>query len=241
MNIIINYSLNKLLSILYGAILISLTSCGSSSNGDTAEKQSPQNASGGSQTATSKNLKIVFFGDSLTEGYTLDQKDAYPNLIQQKINAANNLNQGAAHLVYNLGISGDTSEDGLNRITKAVELTPDIFVLALGTNDSLRGLDLNKFRSNLEKIIETIQSYSTNTKIIIAGFKDLRNRGNAYSQTYENTFKEISQEKGLILIPDLLQGVQGVSSLNMSDKIHPNIEGQKVIAETVWQYLSPLL
>ena len=214
----------------YSFILINLISCGSS--GENNSSNNPAN----NLSLTKNKQKIVFLGDSLTEGYTLDQKLAYPNVIQEKIIAQNKLDQ-----VFNLGVSGDTSADGLNRINQVIEIAPDIFIIALGTNDSLRGQDLNKLRSNLIKIIETVQSYSANTKIILAGFKDLRERNNSYSAQYEKTFKEISDQKGLILIPDLLVGVQGVSSLNLSDKIHPNAEGQKIIAETVWQYLSPLL
>lgn len=185
---------------------------------------------------TGDTRTVLFFGDSVTAGYGLDALEAYPARIQEKINIA-----GLNYKAVNGGLSGETSAGGLRRINWMLKKSVHILVLALGSNDGLRGLDHSVTKQNLQAIIEITRQIYPRAKIIIVGLKAPPNMGGDYTENFETLFVELAQTNNSVLIPFLLENVAGVASLNQADGIHPNVAGQHILAENVWKYLSPIL
>lgn len=181
---------------------------------------------------TSDKKRIMFFGDSLTAGYGLDEAESYPSLIQDRIDSL-----GLPYQVINAGLSGETTTGGLGRIDWVLQQPIDVFVLALGSNDMLRGLDLSLSIDNLKKIIESVQEHSPQAKIIMAGMLAPPNMGQDYSVGFNKMFGEIARDYEADLIPFLLDGVAGNPELNLPDGKHPNAFGQTIVVENVWHVL----
>ena len=181
---------------------------------------------------------LVFFGDSLTAGYGLADPaaEAYPALIQARIRDA-----GLPWRVVNAGLSGETTAGGLRRIDWTLRTPPDLFVLALGANDGLRGISPALMRSNLEEIIGRVRRRQPAARIVLAGMQMPPELGPEHAAAFARVFPEIAEKTGVTLVPFLLDGVGGVAELNQGDRIHPNPAGHAVIAETVWKILQPLL
>lgn len=179
---------------------------------------------------------IIFFGDSITAGYGLSMEEAYPNLIQKRIDSL-----GLNYEVINAGLSGEASAGGLDRIDWILEGKPDIFILELGGNDGLRGLSIEETEANLKSMIDKVRAANSNTKIILAGMQIPPNLGQDYTKAFRNVFPKVAKDKNVELIPFLLENVGGDTNLNQSDGIHPNTAGHKIVAETVWGYLSKYL
>jgi acyl-CoA thioesterase I len=180
---------------------------------------------------------LVFFGDSLTAGYGLDDPDeAYPALIQQKIDGAR-----LPWHVVNAGLSGDTTAGGLRRLDWVLKQKTDMIVLALGANDGLRGVRVDATTTNLRAIIERIRGQRPETIIVLAGMKIPTNLGPEYTKAFADIYPALAREYKLPLIPFLLEGVGGHPELNQADGLHPTTEGQKIVAKTVWAVLKPLL
>ncbi len=187
--------------------------------------------------ANQQNEKtILFFGDSLTAGHGLDPEDAFPNLIQGKINE-----RKINYKVINSGLSGETSAGGLARIDWVLKQPVDVFVLELGANDGLRGLPLDATKRNLQEIIDRVKAKSPSTKIVLAGMMVPPNMGEDYSVQFVKIYPELAQKNKALLIPFLLERVAGIPGLNLEDGIHPNIEGHQIVAENVWEVISPIL
>ncbi len=182
------------------------------------------------------NKKILFFGDSLTAGYGLEVSQAFPALIQQKIDSL-----GLHYSVINAGLSGETTASGKNRLEWVLEDDIDIIIIELGANDGLRGVPLTETRSNLQSMVDTVQSKLPNAKIILAGMKIPPNMGPEYTSKFENIFPELASSENIKLIPFLLENVAGIPELNQGDGIHPTVEGQKLVANNVWEVLKPVL
>ncbi len=180
--------------------------------------------------------KIVFFGDSITAGYGIPMENAFPALVQSKIRDLN-LN----YEVINAGLSGETTAGGLNRIDWVLKAKPDIFILELGGNDGLRGLSLEESEKNLKGMIEKVRKANPKAVIILAGMQIPPNLGQDYTNQFKGLFPKVAKEMDTQLIPFLLDGVGGDPQLNLSDGIHPNQKGHKIVAETVWEYIRPLL
>lgn len=181
--------------------------------------------------------KIVFIGDSITAGYGLDPEAAYPALIREKIEA-----HDLPFDVVNAGVSGDTTAGGLRRVAWVLRGSqPAIVVIALGGNDGLRGVPVEQTRQNLRQMIDEIRELSPNTRILLAGMRMPESMGADYTESFFESFATVAEEKDIAQISFLLEGVGGDPKLNQSDEIHPNAAGQKVIAETVWSTLKPLL
>jgi acyl-CoA thioesterase-1 len=181
---------------------------------------------------------IVFLGDSLTAGYGLDDPatEAYPALIQRKIDGE--------HLRWrtvNAGISGDTTAGGLRRLGWVLRQRVDLLFIALGGNDGLRGIDPALTEQNLRDIIDHARAKYPSIKIVIAGMQMPENLGAAFVQRYRALFGRVATEKHATLLPYLLEGVGGHADLNQADMIHPTPEGQRILADTVWKTLHPLL
>lgn len=179
---------------------------------------------------------IVFFGDSLTAGYGVDPDEAYPALIQRKLDQA-----GQPWRVVNAGLSGETTAGGLRRLDWILKQRADIFVIELGGNDGLRGIAPAVTRSNLHAMIERIRQRQPDVKVVIAGMQMPTNMGPEHTREFAAIFPAVAREHGAILIPFLLDRVGGVPSLNQADGIHPTPEGHQIVADTVWRTLQPLL
>lgn len=179
---------------------------------------------------------LLFFGDSLTAGYGLDPDDAFPALIQQKLTA-----RDRSWRVVNAGLSGETTAGGLRRLDWILRQSVDIFVIELGGNDGLRGIDPETSRSNLETMIKRIRKRYPSVKIVMAGMQMPTNMGPAYTRQFAALYPDLARQNQITLIPFLLEGVGGVPGLNQPDGIHPTAEGHRIIAETVWRVLEPLL
>ena len=179
---------------------------------------------------------ILFLGDSITAGYGLDPSQAYPALIQEKIDA-----KGWQFKVVNAGQSGDTSAGGLSRMDWLLRSPVDVLVLELGGNDGLRGLPVETTKKNLQAIIDRTRAKYPAAKIVLAGMMVPPNMGRDYGQKFEAIFRDIAKKNQAALIPFVLEGVGGVRDLNLSDSIHPSAKGQEIVAANVWKVLEPVL
>lgn len=179
---------------------------------------------------------ILFLGDSLTDGYGLSRSQAYPALIAKKLSDA-----GLKYEIINAGVSGDTTGGGLRRINSYLNRKIDVFVLELGINDAFRGIPLEQMRANLQGTIDRVRAKNPNVAILIAGMQLPLYGADAYVRSFGEMFGELAQKNNAALIPYLLLGVGGDPAMNLGDRIHPNAAGQRVLAETVWQALEPLL
>jgi len=179
---------------------------------------------------------ILFLGNSITAGYGLEPAQAYPALIQAKIDA-NRWNFKA----INAGQSGDTTAGGLNRLNWLLKNRVDILVLELGGNDGLRGLPAETTKKNLQAIIDSIKKKYPEAKIILAGMKVPPNMGADYAKQFNAIFPELAKKNQAALIPFILEGVGGVREMNLADGIHPTANGHEIVANNVWKVLEPLL
>ena len=179
--------------------------------------------------------KIVAFGDSLTAGYGLSPKESYPALLQKLVDA-----DGFKYEVVNAGVSGDTSAGGVRRIDWSLDSGEVRFVvLELGANDFLRGQPVSETKKNLAEIIE--RAKSRGAQVLLAGMLTTSESGRDYELEIRDAFRSLAAEHGVVLIPFFLEGVAGIDRLNQQDRIHPNAEGTKLVAATVYRHLKPLL
>lgn len=179
---------------------------------------------------------IIFYGDSLTAGYGLSPEEAFPALVEKKLNKTEK-----AVRVVNAGLSGETSAGGLTRLDWVIRQHIDIFILELGANDGLRGLPLEQTQKNLQQIIDKVKAKFPNVKIVVAGMMVPPNMGPEYTTKFRKIFPELAKKNNATLIPFLLQDVAGDEKLNLSDGIHPNPEGHKIVADNVVKIIQPLL
>ena len=187
--------------------------------------------------ADASAVTILFFGDSLTAGYGLsDPALAYPALVGARLEEA-----GVPVEVVNAGVSGETSAGGRGRIDWALrQTTPDVFVLALGANDGLRGVDPAATRANLDAILDAVEAAAPDARLVVAGMEALPNYGADYTERFRAVFPAVAEAHGAALVPFLLEGVAGVARLNQDDGVHPTAEGQRIVAETVAETVVPL-
>ena len=191
------------------------------------------------ETETEKGTEaknIVFFGNSLTAGYGLDPREAFPALIQNKLDSL-----GLKYNVINAGLSGETTSGGDSRIDWVLNQKPDVFVLELGANDGLRGIPLAETRANLQSIIDKVREKNPEVEIVLAGMQIPPNMGPEYTAEFRTIFPDLANTNKIALIPFLLDGVAGSPELNQRDGIHPTAEGQLIVASNVWSVLEPLV
>ena len=179
---------------------------------------------------------MLFFGTSLTAGLGLEPEEAFPALIQAKLDSA-----GLAFRAVNAGVSGETSAAGLRRIDWLLSQPVAVLVLELGANDALRGQDLAAAGANLQAIIDRTRARHPDVRIVIAGMEAPPNLGSRYTAAFRQMFVDLARRNDAALIPFLLEGVAGVPELNQGDGIHPNAEGARIMAENVWKVLEPVL
>jgi acyl-CoA thioesterase-1 len=217
------------------AAALAWTACGPA-EGPAPAAPATQTANAAPVEAQDGRPAVVFLGDSLTAGYGLPSDEAFPALIQQKIEA-----EGLDFRVVNAGISGDTSAGGRRRIDWLLRQPVAVLVLALGANDMLRGLDLAELRANLRAIIDATRAAHPDTRILIAGMRAAPNLGARYAADFDDVYRSVAEETDAELLPFLLEGVAGDRALNQLDGIHPTAEGHRIMADAIWRALRPLL
>jgi acyl-CoA thioesterase I len=183
-------------------------------------------------------ITIVALGDSLTAGYGLSRKQAWPALVADKMREA-----GYEFEVVNAGSSGDTTSGGLRRLPALLRAHKkiDVFVLELGINDAFRGVDVAQIRDNLQAIIDQTRARQPNVSIVIAGMQLPGYTSQDYVSAFGAIYETLARKNDATLIPYFLEGVAGNPALNQWDRVHPNAAGQRILAENVWRVIQPLL
>ncbi len=226
----------NILKFSYFFALFLLFSCGGQ---EAKEKDAEEGAAATTSVDTISNSMdkvILFYGNSLTAGYGLDPKEAFPALIQDKLDSL-----GLNYTVINAGLSGETTSGGRTRLQWILNQQTDIFILELGANDGLRGIPLEETRKNLQEIIDAVRENNPQTEIILAGMQIPPNLGQDYTTEFRDIFPGLASKNNVQLISFLLEGVAGNPELNQQDGIHPTAEGHKILARNVWQELEPIL
>lgn len=202
-------------------------------NPQAAGAASPQARASASASAATRP-RIVFLGDSLTAGYGLARHESVPSLIQARLNSS-----GYNYEVVNAGVSGDTSAGGLSRLDWSLAGDVKVLVVELGANDGLRGLPVAAMKDNLAQIIK--RARQRGITVLLTGMEAPPNYGAVYTKEFRQAFQDLAQTHKVPFIPFFLQGVAGIPSLNISDGIHPNPAGARIVEATVWRALQPLL
>src|SRR5437773_1114920 len=184
---------------------------------------------------SSQMKTILVLGDSLSGGFGLKPSEAYPALLANKLRAA-----GLNFQVTNASEAGGTTEGGLERLPPHLKRKIDIFILELGINDAFRGLSVDEIQNNLQQIIDKVKARNPNVRIVIAGIQLPNYSAGDYVSAFGKMFGDLASRNNAALVPYLPQGVAGDPSLNLSDGIHPNAAGQKILAENVWRVLEPI-
>lgn len=227
----------RILLIFCYILLFTLSfSCGESANQKEKSNSKEIIETEAKKQKTADQKVILFFGTSLTAGMGLDLNEAFPAVIQGKIDSLN-----LPFEVVNAGLSGETTASGKNRINWVLNQKVDVFVLELGANDGLRGVPLKETKSNLQAIIDVVKEKNPDTKIVLVGMEIPPNMGEAYTSEFRNLFPDLAKKNNLTLVPFLLQNVGGIKELNQPDGIHPTAEGQIILANNVWKVLKPVL
>ncbi len=180
--------------------------------------------------------RIVFLGTSLTAGLGLDPDQAYPALLQQKIDSA-----GLPFVAVNAGVSGETSAGARRRVDWLFRQPVAVLVIETGANDGLRGQDVDSLAANIQAIIDRANRQQPHPRIVLAGMRAPPNYGLAYTRRFRAAYAEAATRNHVPLVPFLLEGVAGVDSLNQADLMHPTVTGQRRVADTVWRVLEPVL
>jgi acyl-CoA thioesterase I len=215
--------------------ILLFTGCGNNT-ADTTSNEKTIDSTKSTQPKIDKG-NLLFFGNSLTAGYGLEQSQAFPALIQQKIDSA-----GLPYRVINGGVSGETSAGGNQRIDFVLkQQAVSVFVLELGANDGLRGIPLAETRKNLQAIIDKVKAKYPTAKLVMAGMQMPPNMGPSYTNEFRDLYPELAKKNNMTLIPFLLEGVADVPRLNLEDGNHPTAEGHQVVARNVWQAIKDIL
>ncbi len=177
---------------------------------------------------------MVAFGDSLTAGFGADPGKSFPDFLQRDLDAA-----GLKWRVVNLGVSGNTTTDGLSRLSEVLAYKPRITIVEFGGNDGLRGLPIQTTRANLERIIEMLEG--AGSKVLLAGMTLPPNYGPDYIQPFQQIYVGLAAKYKVTRIPFLLEGVAIHPDLMQQDGIHPTAQGNEIVAKTVMRFLKPML
>ena len=212
-------------------LLLAAAACGSRPE---QTRTPPQQPAAQQPKTTASRPRIVALGDSLTAGLGLAASDAYPALLQTRVDA-----EGLNFEVVNGGVSGDTSAGGLSRLDWALDGDVRFLIVALGGNDALRALPPEELRQNLATIIERAQA--RRITVVLAGMEAPRNFGRDYVVRFHQVYPALASKYNVALVPFLLQDVAGIDRLNQRDGIHPTAEGAQIVADTIWTVLKPLL
>ena len=178
---------------------------------------------------------ILVFGDSLSAGYGLAQEQSWPSLLQKRLRE-----ESPRYTVANASISGETTSGGASRIEGALKThRPQIVVIELGANDGLRGQSLEAMRRNLEAMIDA--SRRAKAEVLLVGMRLPPNYGTSYTEKFQRTFADLARAKKTAFVPFLFEGFAENGAYFQSDRVHPTVEAQALMLETVWKGLKPLL
>ncbi len=213
-----------------------LLACGRGNGARPAEEPAGSRASPAPALPADERPVLLFVGTSLTAGYGLDPADAFPALIQVKLDAA-----GLRYRVVNAGVSGETSAGALRRLDWLLKRPVAVLVVETGANDGLRGQDPDATRANIDAVLDRARKQAPPPRLLLLGMEALPNYGEEYRRRFRAIYPEMAKKHGAVLVPFLLDGVAGVASLNQADGVHPTAEGHRRAAETVWRALRPLL
>lgn len=227
--------MHDLLKFCYLSLVFLVISCAGSEAKKIDQQEKIESISTKSQNQNKQKI-ILFFGNSLTAGMGLEVEEAFPALIQKKLDSAS-LN----YKVINAGLSGETTASGKNRLSWLLKQKIDVFVLELGANDGLRGIPLDETRRNLQNMINKVKEHNPEITIVLAGMQIPPNMGIDYTKDFQAIFPDLAQKNELTLIPFLLKDVAGIPELNQPDGIHPTVEGQIIVADNVWEVLRKTL
>lgn len=219
----------KIFAVLF--LFAILTACGNRENNDKTETKDSL-----STVAAVETKNILFFGNSLTAGLGVEPDEAFPAIIENKIDSLK-----LPYTVINAGLSGETSAAGNSRIAWLLKQKVDVFVLELGANDGLRGIPVTETRKNLQNIIDQVKARYPDAKLVMTGMQVPPNMGGKYASEFQAIFPEIAEKNNMAFVPFLLEKVGGVPELNQGDGIHPTPKGHKILAENVWIILKELL
>ena len=210
-------------------VALALAGCGTDGRAPELDDAPPPPAAG-------ERGRIVFLGTSLTAGLGLDPDQAFPALIQRKLDA-----EGLRFEAVNAGVSGETSAGARRRVDWLLRQPVAVLVIETGANDGLRGLEVDSLRANIQAIIDQAGRQTPKPTIVLLGMRAPPNLGAGYSRSFDRVYTELAKENDVPLVPFLLEGVAGRPSLNQADMIHPTADGQRRMAETVWAVLEPAL
>lgn len=224
------------LKFCYILLVVSGMACGESPGGKAATQNPGTDVSSPASGQATAEATILFFGNSLTAGLGVEPEQAFPGLIDHRLDSL-----GYPYRTVNAGLSGETTASGVNRLEWVLRQPVDIFVLELGANDGLRGIPLSETRKNLQTLVEQVRKANPGVQIILTGMQLPPNMGPEYTAEFRQIFPDLAFSHKLELVPFLLEGVGGVPELNQADGIHPTPEGHKILAENVWKVLQPLL
>lgn len=225
------------LSIL-SALILALSGCKDNQQAPSPNVDPTEDKKTEMQDTSTKTHKksILCFGNSLTAGYGLDEQQAWPALMQSRLDSLS-----LPFKVVNAGLSGETTSGGLNRIDWVLRQPVDLFILELGANDMLRGLNVDITKKNLSAILDKVRAKYPDAQLVVAGMLSPSNMGAEYEKAFNRIFSDLSMQYKAVLIPFLLDEVAGIKELNLPDGKHPNVQGQKIVLENVWQAIAPLL
>ena len=178
---------------------------------------------------------VLVLGDSLSEGFRLSPRDAWPMLLSQRLRQI-----GPGFRIINASASGGTTEGGVRRLPAHLNRKIDLFVLELGINDAFRGIPIERIRNNLQAIIDKVRAKNPDAALLIIGMQFPIATNDDYVTAFGKMFRDLAQNNRGALVPYLLEGVAGNPALNLEDRIHPNAAGHKILADTVWRALEPL-
>lgn len=224
-------------ALVYVALTVALigSACGLQSATTAPARTADANAKPTTKIVDPNRKKILAFGDSLTIGLGLTEKESYPSLLQEKLDA-----DGYNYEIINAGMSGDTSAGGLERIDWSLnQPNIEVMILELGANDILRGQSIADMKTNLREIIK--KAKAKNIQVLLCGMYAPMNLGGARGREINQAFEDLAKTEKVAFLPFFLEGVGGIAKLNQADGIHPNAEGAKIIAETVHEAVTPLL
>ena len=179
---------------------------------------------------------VLFFGTSLTAGLGLDPEQAFPSLIEKIAQA-----EGVPIKVVNAGLSGETTAGAVRRIAWVLRTPVDLIVIEGGANDALRGLAPEDARANLERLIAAVRAKQPRAEIALVQMEAPPNYGVSYTRSFRAIYPEVAKKESVTLLPFLLGGVAGIPRLNQPDGVHPNVSGERIVADNVWKALKPMV
>ena len=222
--------------VLITCVIVAAAGCGSAERPSTPPDSTPGDPPTRQPADQSSRHTIIFAGTSLTAGLGLDPDSAYPQIIQRKLDSA-----GLDFEAVNAGVSGETTAGLLQRLDWLLRGNFDVFVIESGANDGLRGVSVEAIEANLRKIIGRVREARPDAKIALVQMEALPNYGRVYGTAFHDLYVRIARDEKVTLLPFLLDGVAGRADLNQGDGIHPNEDGERIVAANLWRGLVPLL